>query len=557
MDNSNDLIHLLDALNEFTITLLSPLTDNPHFLTSWSKFKTLLHPDNYDPAQIQSFLSDLDSQSQTSTSDPPILSTKWLSDLSTDEFKNIVLPLQATESSNTNSCELEKKSGNSTQSSNSLGGPDSMCSEKENHPREEVIRHNMVQDVRSYRSKIEPKKHSDEEQSFSKEMPLTLEVKNTRPEYTRENSRVKTMENEIDSGRGFQGLAEMLFDDTKTAKNADPMNKSKYPSAMEYISKALNHSFTAMATSNLYGKFLVWEPKVSDTSLYLSLALGYFMYLLSDKSTSLALSTMYEKVVLKKIQLDHYKNEEKLYDSLSTGLKAVIKEKIAKPGQYKSMQQSFLDLFFGDRYFQEGLVALLKELFIEYINEMDKETFDMLFGSTNMTLEGLAELARKSDGEPIEAFVSVYPNLIEGNIEIHYIRSNQIEIVLYNPLKSKAYRQPMFSLTCIEGEQNPEKSIYSLLLMKEDADLIEKTDIKEAEKPKKDELTGTMYFSLDSEEGQDNKATDKIDVKDTKCEAISETKQVEKPEPQMKKSPKKVVTNQIYYLFLIFLDKFQ
>jgi len=567
-DNSSnkDLQDLLNVLNDFTLTVLSPVPNNSSLLSLWYKFKPLLAPESFDPLKIQSFISNIDFElAQPSVRKPP-LSAKYPSETPAEPLKDVVPSRGESFYSN----ELNnKKSGNSTSSNsgvnlnfqNSMDTLPTDLSLKNDfqyyHSKSDKVAHNQSIEAQTFR------RDSVVRGSLSKETHTT-----TRPQYN--NTSIQDQSLDIEETRrvskkyeaNLEVLGRIASEGKQEAIKGNPMiqrsgddshpdpptppndrislgesqTDAKCPRALDFISKILNKPYSTISNHVIYAKLYVNEAKITKNTFYNSLIIAYFLNLLSDRSTSLALSNLYEKIVIRKIKLNHYPNHEKLYESLTTSLKAIIKEKIAKPGQTKILQELFLTKFTQDENLRLGLVAAMKEQLIDYAAIKDSS----LFRQTGF--ENFAANVRTSSEEPTEEMIAAFPYIVEGNIEVHYIKSDKIEIVLYNQKAARSFKQTLFSLICSQVNVKNERNTFQVLVNKDQAELLEKFDIHPCteELHEVPELQDTVYMSLDSivDDPKENYIEDKVLEK--------ETKQVKKPTP--KKLPNKV--KQISFIFL-------
>lgn len=68
---------------------------------------------------------------------------------------------------------------------------------------------------------------------------------------------------------------------------------------------------------------------------------------------------------------------------------------------------------------------------MDYISGLDSKTFKFIFSEGHKSLSKIIPSIRSSDSEPSEELISIIPSIIEQNLEVHYVKNNKIEIVLY------------------------------------------------------------------------------------------------------------------------------
>lgn len=70
-------------------------------------------------------------------------------------------------------------------------------------------------------------------------------------------------------------------------------------------------------------------------------------------------------------------------------------------------------------------------MLIEYIESLDAKTYKFVFSGEHKQKEDIINLIKGCDSEPMEEIISIIPSVLDKNIEIHYLKDNKIEIVLY------------------------------------------------------------------------------------------------------------------------------
>jgi hypothetical protein len=252
--------------------------------------------------------------------------------------------------------------------------------------------------------------------------------------------------------------------------NIKANNVFKLIPSLDYVSKALNKPYFTISNYNVYTNIQVVEMVNKENTFYIAILLHFFYNLLHDKCHHHTLSHLYEKLQSKKIKLIFHPQEEKLVQCLLTNMKFFITEKI-KRGPSKGLYESFLEKLFKDSLFQDALIAFMKELLIEFICSLDAKTFSMIFPNEQKSMNRLFSNIRSNTIDPSEELVSLVPNIIESNLEIHYMKENKIEIVLYNQKpdhhskEKNSKEHPPVTLICTRGNH---RNVFQIALNKDD-----------------------------------------------------------------------------------------
>ena len=234
-------------------------------------------------------------------------------------------------------------------------------------------------------------------------------------------------------------------------------------------------------------------------------------------------------------------------------MKTLINEKISRSVSTKALQELFLERFYDDISFREGLVAVVKELLIEYIATLDIKTFTKMFGEINF--EKLKSIIRSQESEPTEDMISVFPYFTEGDIEIHYIQSDKIEIVLYQQKEHKTFGQPLFPLICAKFPNETKKKIYHALLVEEQTEALEEfVSAKNSNHAENQDMKGTVYMSMDS--NSNSKSSEEVTkelefytpLNDFKKGGKIESRNNSKHKGSKKRIKQKVIFNKRFYI---------
>ena len=185
--NSEDSVSLLNALNDFALTVLAPLPNNSYFLSQWYKFKPLLASDSYDPVKIQAFISSLDAELPLASSKRPPLSNRNLLDQQLESSKDNIQLIQGSSPVDGDSMykgdasyEGNRRSGNS-ENSNSTFTPNSLsgCNGVQDQVqiKEKVAELSTKPEVQIDQFKVEKAglRSSDEGHSFQRDGVISLQ----------------------------------------------------------------------------------------------------------------------------------------------------------------------------------------------------------------------------------------------------------------------------------------------------------------------------------------------------------------------------------------------
>jgi len=257
------------------------------------------------------------------------------------------------------------------------------------------------------------------------------------------------------------------------------------PSALEFVARSMNKPISQVTNYEFYESFYVFEEK--NYSFYHCLIFAYFLHSFAHRTTSLWLSSLFEKIVFHKNQLSLYSNKDKLYASLTNGLKSLIQEKIARPGQSQSIQELFVSMFLGDSFFREGLVIVLKEFLIGHIQQLNILEYQVFESLGNMD-QIISSLRKPQSIEPNKGIYELFSKILDGCIEIHSLRieNGKIESCLYSRQEEKQ------KILLMSTEDKEKGRGYYVMISKEQAEIISKNYL-----PSQD-MKGTMYYSMES-----------------------------------------------------------
>jgi len=546
---NNDLNLFFENINDFTVNVFRSLPENSQLLTLWSEFRPFLNPENYQFPEAQKFISTIDSESNDFSTKKSSHAQKSLSEIGYDipkdcfQFSHPIISSgrYTMDKGDGSYDDHQKKSSNSTQSSNPLITPNSTSTYQSfqehnsgkdkliNLSREDIkIQNDMKLENIGYNNKFvisDKQDHSKDEfilpnTNLFQDSRNDYEIEFQQREYKSTNNGGSFQISDLDFGKIYKkeihfhnGNTQKDYEKSKTIKGEIGGTEAKIltetssfpnfssPTVLEFITKIVDKSHISNLSSleNLY----VFQRKDNQNSFYYCLVLTYFLYLLADNTTSFWLSSLYERIVMFKAKLAYYKNEEQLYESLTNGLKALIKEKSTKPGQLRPLQNLFLKLFLEDKNFQDGLIVTMKEFLIAQLESLDEKSCQSVLGLSTSQLGDQIENIRTSNNMPKEGILSFLPEILEGDVEILYVTQNKFERKIFKQ-KEELNEKSILSLIC---QKITEKAVNFYALGSRDhaemfVTLNKEQQIKEAQKKLKD----TIYYSLDSDVGELNSA---------------------------------------------------
>jgi len=468
--SSEQLTPLLDNINDFMVTVLSPLPESSSLISCWNRFRPLLSSNNSNSARVQDFLTELEPRGSSSRN--TFLSGKSLVDLDIETLKKYLQQKQAI-------THREIKLRTISEEQDSFSPPP---------PQNHALRW-LNQDM----SRLDTQGSGEEERKLQKvySTPQLL-VRNT--DTQKDTSFYYDMNDQSFSSRSGEAKTAVA-----AAQEVFIVPISSYqhcPSALEFVARVMNKPISQVTNYEFYESFYVFEGKNSRFSFYHCLVLAHFLHSFAHKTTSLWLSSLFEKIVFHKDQLSLYPNKENIYESLTSGLKSLIQEKVTRPNSSHSIQELFLNMFFSDSYFREGLVIVLKEFVIGHMQELDYCEYTSKFHGSFGHVSQFISTFRKAHIEPTPGIHELFSKILDGCIDIHSVKDGRIEAKLYNS-EGIIFKEQKIRLVSVESVEGMKGKAYHIMVSKEQAELISRVYSSQ-------NLKGTVYYSMESSQEEED-----------------------------------------------------
>ena len=239
--------------------------------------------------------------------------------------------------------------------------------------------------------------------------------------------------------------------------------------ALDYVSKLLRKPYFTISNYAVYYNHYVLKTSDPHNSLYRSISLTYFLYLLSDKYPERVLEELVTRVVNNKVRVTSTVfSQEQMQDCLATILKHLFQRRQAAKSEadFFRLQEDFIEQFFGNAIFNEAMTLMMREFTLEYLCSLDADTFMELFPNESNAQRLITDI-KNSHLDPSEDIVSIIPHIVDASLEVHYLESSKIDIVLYGIRSEKSLFEtrcsnPM-SFTIVCAQQREGKYFYTTL----------------------------------------------------------------------------------------------